>query len=74
MSASPDGSEVVASMVSPSGKHLAVLRETAEAATPDKKRYVEVWASDTLLAVENVTDKHGMFYTDGTRNAACMCK
>ena len=68
VSGSPDESEVVASLVSPSGKHLAVLRETNEA--PDKKRYVEVWAGDRLHAVENVTDKHAAFYTDGQRHDA----
>lgn len=62
VSGSPDESEVVASLVSPSGKHLAVLRETNEA--PAKKRYVEVWTGDRLHAVENVTDKHAAFYTD----------
>ncbi|EKM52425.1 uncharacterized protein PHACADRAFT_211679 [Phanerochaete carnosa HHB-10118-sp] len=62
VSGSPDGSEVVASLVSPSGKYLAVLRETNDSA--DKKRYVEVWADDRLHAAENVTDKHGTFYTD----------
>lgn len=57
---SPDGSEIVASITSPSGKYLAVLRETE-----GKKRFVEVWRSDRILAVEEVTEKHGAFYTDG---------
>lgn len=57
---SPDGSEIVASITSPSGKYLAVLRETE-----GKKRFVEVWRSDRIAAVEEVTEKHGAFYTDG---------
>lgn len=66
VSTSVDGSEVVTSMTSPSGRYLAVLREISESSSPDKKRYVEVWTADKLRAVENVTDKHGQFYTDGT--------
>ena len=66
VSASPDGSEVVASLVSPSGKYLAVLREATEPGSSDKRRYAEVWTGDKLYAVENVSDKHGQFYTDGT--------
>lgn len=57
---SPDGSEIVASVTSPSGKYLAVLRETE-----GKKRFVEVWGSDKIIAVEEVTEQHGAFYTDG---------
>ena len=63
MSSSLDSPDVVASLVSPSGKYLAVLRETTE--TSGKKRYVEIWAGDRPHAVENVTDKHEAFYTDG---------
>ncbi|GJE89048.1 hypothetical protein PsYK624_051380 [Phanerochaete sordida] len=59
---SPDESEVVASLVSPTGKHLAILRETG--GSSDKKRFVEVWAGDRLHAVEDVSEKHGAFYTD----------
>ena len=62
VSTSTDDTEVVASLVSPSGKHLAILREISS----DKKRYVEVWCDGKLKAVENVTDKHGQFYKDGT--------
>lgn len=65
MAVSPDSSEVVTSMASPSGKYLAVLREICEAPFSEKKRYVEVWEADRLKLVENVTDKHGQFYTDG---------
>lgn len=66
---SGESSEVVASMVSPSGQHLAILREISESASPDKKRYVEVWTGDKLTKVEDVSDKHGQFYTDGTNLA-----
>ena len=45
--------------------HLAILREISESASPNKKRYVEVWRGDKLTKVEDVTDKHGQFYTDG---------
>lgn len=57
---SPNGSEIVTSITSPSGKYLAVLRETE-----GKKRFVEVWRSDRIVAVEEVTEKHDAFYTDG---------
>ena len=36
----PDAPEIVASLVSPTGKHLAVLRETTDSAS--KKRFGEV--------------------------------
>ena len=66
MTTSVEGSEIVSSLVSPSGKYVVVLRETSESGSSEKKRYIEIWTEDKLQAVENVTDKHGQFYTDGT--------
>ncbi|KIK66347.1 hypothetical protein GYMLUDRAFT_38158 [Collybiopsis luxurians FD-317 M1] len=53
---------VVSTVYSPSKKLKAVLRETGE--DKDKKRFVEVWKDDTLLACKDVTDKHGIFFGD----------
>jgi Acylamino-acid-releasing enzyme, N-terminal domain len=55
--------EVIASMISPSGKLTAILRETITLC--DKKRFVEVWEDERLEASVDVTKAHGAFYTDG---------
>lgn len=65
-SISPDAPEIVASALSPSGQYLAVLREVGDSKASDaKKRFVEVWVEDKMLAGRDVTDVHGAFYTDG---------
>lgn len=62
----PDTSDIVASVVSPSRNYFAVLRETADVGSVgSKKRYVEVWSHDRVVASEEVTSTHGSFYTDG---------
>ncbi|KAJ3537442.1 hypothetical protein NM688_g6689 [Phlebia brevispora] len=62
---SQDSPDVVASLVSPSGKYLAVLRESNDAAASGgKKRTVEIWSSSQLEACEDVTKIHGVFYSD----------
>ena len=62
----PDASEIVASQISPTGKLLAVLREIADSSSPgQKKRLVEVWSGDRLVASEDVTSRHEGFYADG---------
>lgn len=64
---SPDAPEIVASLLSPTGAHLAVLREAVDPASPGgKKRFVEIWSEDTIEASAEVTRTHGAFYTDGT--------
>lgn len=62
----PDASEIVASQLSPTGKLLAVLRESADTTSPgQKKRFVEVWSGEKIVASEEVTSRHEAFYTDG---------
>lgn len=62
----PDIPQIVASVLSPSGKYLAVLREATEDRTShEKRRYVEIWSEANLVAEQDVTDVHGAFYTDG---------
>ncbi|KAI0341185.1 alpha/beta-hydrolase [Trametopsis cervina] len=64
-SISPDTPDVVASTLSPSGRYLAILRESSDASKPDgKTRSVEVWAEDKLQATQDVTDIHKGFFTD----------
>ncbi|KAF9491956.1 alpha/beta-hydrolase [Pleurotus eryngii] len=54
--------EIALSVVSPSGKLKAVLRESGN--EDDKKRFVEIWRGDRLEISTEVTDKHGAFYSD----------
>lgn len=56
--------DLVASVVSPSGKRRAVLRE-AKSGAAQGKRFVEVWSGDILEASVDVSEKHGAFYADG---------
>ncbi|THH10095.1 hypothetical protein EW146_g8478 [Bondarzewia mesenterica] len=58
---SPD---VQASIISPSGKLTAILRETSNGSNGAKNRYVEIWARDKLEASTDVSKLHGPFYTD----------
>ncbi|KAI0791089.1 alpha beta-hydrolase [Abortiporus biennis] len=61
----PETSEVVASVTSPSGERTAIFREVADSTAKDgKKRYVEIWSNDSLLAQAEVSKIHGAFYTD----------
>lgn len=65
MSLSQDVSpEVLTSIVSQSGKLIAILRETSES-SGGKKRFVEVWAGERLEVSVEVSKLHGSFYTDG---------
>ncbi|KAI0290150.1 alpha/beta-hydrolase [Russula brevipes] len=52
---------VVASAISPSGKLIAILRETNSG---ERKRFVEIWDGERLEASVNVTKAHGAFYVD----------
>ncbi|KAF9074357.1 Alpha/Beta hydrolase protein [Rhodocollybia butyracea] len=61
---------IVSTAYSASGNLKAVLRETGE--DKDKKRFVEVWNSDRLLACKDVTDIHGMFYADDYFSSLCF--
>ncbi|KAJ6512530.1 Alpha/Beta hydrolase protein [Mycena sanguinolenta] len=58
-----DMGDAVASYSAPAGTfcapYRAVLRETTE-----KKRYIEIWAGDVLVASKDVTEAHGPFYSD----------
>lgn len=58
-----DTPEIVLSTVSESGRRLAVFREVTESGST--KRFVEIWAGNTLEASQEVTKTHGAFYTDG---------
>ncbi|KAF5381480.1 hypothetical protein D9757_008136 [Collybiopsis confluens] len=53
---------LVSAVYSPSKQIRAVLRETGD--DKDKKRFVEIWRDDALLACKDVTDKHGIFFAD----------
>ncbi|KAF5342853.1 hypothetical protein D9757_014920 [Collybiopsis confluens] len=53
---------LVSAVYSPSKEIRAVLRETGD--DKDKKRFVEIWRDDALLACKDVTDKHGIFFAD----------
>ncbi|KAI0682049.1 Alpha/Beta hydrolase protein [Cytidiella melzeri] len=68
-SISPDNPEIVASVLSPSGKYVALLRESSDSTSaPDsKKRFVEIWAEDKIHASQEVTEVHGAFYTDESK-------
>ncbi|TFK48157.1 alpha/beta-hydrolase [Heliocybe sulcata] len=60
-------SDVVASVVSPSGLRRARLRELSDATVAGgKKRFVEIWHGDKLEVVRDVTASHGEFYSDDT--------
>lgn len=54
----------LASVPSPSGKRLGVLREISEGAS--KKRFVEVWFGDRLEATKEVTKTHEGFHVNRT--------
>ncbi len=59
-------------MVSPSGAHLAVLRESGDSTVPGgKRRYVEIWSGNKIKASKEVTHTHGAFYTDGEFSEQC---
>ena len=58
-------SDAVATYVSASGRLLVILKELRPSDSSATKRFVEVWRGDALLAVKDVTDVHGAFYTDG---------
>lgn len=51
---------IISTAYSPSGNLKATLRET-----DDKKRFVEIWNHDIIVACKDVTDEHGIFYADG---------
>ncbi|KAI6046609.1 Alpha/Beta hydrolase protein [Pisolithus marmoratus] len=59
-----DASDVQASVLSPSGKRHAVLREVVDQSNSGKKRFVEIWADSRLEASLDVTKRHGAFHTD----------
>ncbi|KAI5984636.1 Alpha/Beta hydrolase protein [Pisolithus albus] len=61
---SHDASDVQASVLSPSKKRQAVLREVADPGNGGKKRFVEIWAESKLEASLDVTKRHGPFHTD----------
>lgn len=56
-------SDVKSTLHSPSGRLIAVLRETS--GEGDKKRFVEIWsaANSRLEAQLEVTSVHGAFYS-----------
>ncbi|KAF8591662.1 alpha/beta-hydrolase [Ramaria rubella] len=56
---SQEASEL-ASVPSPSGTRIGILREVSDGAL--KKRFVEVWLGDHLEAIKEVTKLHGEFY------------
>lgn len=56
--------DLVASVVSPSGKRRAVLREV-KSGTAQGSRFVEVWCDDLLETSVDVSERHGAFYADG---------
>ena len=58
-----DSADAVASVVSPSGRYLVVLREVA--AGEGKKRFVELWEGVCLLHIHDVISRHKAFYVDG---------
>lgn len=58
-------SDAVATYVSASGRHIVVLRELRPSDSSIVKRLIEVWRGDALLAIKDVTNAHGVFYTDG---------
>ncbi|KAI6003273.1 Alpha/Beta hydrolase protein [Pisolithus orientalis] len=59
-----DASDVQASVLSPSKKRQAILREIAEPSNGVKKRFVEIWADSRLEASLEVTKRHGPFHPD----------
>jgi hypothetical protein len=61
--ASQDDS-ALASVPSPSGKRLGVLREISEGSS--KKRFVEVWFGNRLEATKEVTKTHEGFHVNRT--------
>jgi len=60
VTASQDSSDALASVPSPSGKRLGILRETSDG--PAKKRFVEVWLGNRLEASKEVTKTHDDFH------------
>lgn len=60
-----DAPEIVAFVVSPSGKRVVVFREANDSSAPEgKKRFVEIWEKDVLKVSSEVTKVHGAVYTD----------
>ncbi|KAL0568722.1 hypothetical protein V5O48_013264 [Marasmius crinis-equi] len=54
--------DIVLSKLSKSGVYRAILKETGS--DDKKKRFVEVWSREKILASKEVTDLHGVFYND----------
>ncbi|KAL0565918.1 hypothetical protein V5O48_016100 [Marasmius crinis-equi] len=54
--------DIVLSKPSKSGIYRAILKETGS--DDKKKRFVEVWSKEKILASKEVTDVHGVFYND----------
>lgn len=61
-----DSGDVVKSIISPSRKRVATLREVPDSSIAGgKKRIVEVWEKDNLFISFDVSKTHGAFYNDG---------
>jgi hypothetical protein len=58
-----DVGDVINSVISLSRARRAVLREVKN--QNNAKRFVEIWHGDRIEASMEVTEAHGMFYTDG---------
>ncbi|KAE9401852.1 alpha/beta-hydrolase [Gymnopus androsaceus JB14] len=58
---------IISTAYSPSGNLKATLRET-----DDKKRFVEIWNNDIIVACKDVTDEHGIFYADDFFSSLCF--
>ena len=57
--------DIIAQVISSSGKLRAVLRSVKSGDSSGTARLVEIWKKDLLLVSANVTECHGNFYADG---------
>ena len=55
-----------------SGDVKAIFRETDKRGS--KKRFVEVWTGDALIASIEATEIHDAFYTDGMDPSVLDCR
>ncbi|KIJ41939.1 hypothetical protein M422DRAFT_171727 [Sphaerobolus stellatus SS14] len=60
VTSSQDSADALASVPSPSGRRLGVLREVSDGSS--KKRFVEVWLGNQLEASKEVTKTHDDFH------------